>query len=101
MDNDMEREAKQNYLRENILEKEYDTNKFLEYLVSVKGENAHDVDVWTMDELMEVVENFIKESTTPAYHSDEEKKKETPVKEEPINMPQNVLSLILDQIRKL
>jgi len=37
MDQDIEREAKQNYLKTNILEKGYDANKFIAFLVDIKS----------------------------------------------------------------
>lgn len=46
-----EREEKQNYLREEILERNYDTEAFLNFLVSKKGEDAADLDLWTFTEL--------------------------------------------------
>ena len=44
-------EEKQNYLRETILEKGYDTNQFVQFLVDKKGENGADVAFWTMNDL--------------------------------------------------
>jgi hypothetical protein len=37
---DYSQEEKQNFLRENILEKGYDTNKFIDFLKSKKGEEG-------------------------------------------------------------
>jgi hypothetical protein len=54
-----ERDIKQTYLRENILENNYDTEEFLRFIVAVKGKQAGDVDVWTLEELKQVVNNFI------------------------------------------
>ena len=51
-------EEKQNYLRENVLEKGYDPNIFMEFLVSKKGEEAADLNVWTFDEIKATVEEF-------------------------------------------
>ncbi len=98
MDNDIEREAKQNYLREHILEREYDTNQFLENLMSIKGEDAADVDIWTMDELKEVVMTFIgeHEKAKQAYNSDEEKKPKE-IQTDIQILPQNVKQFNLDE----
>ena len=43
-------EEKQNFLREKILEKGYDTNQFVQFLINKKGENGADVSVWTMSD---------------------------------------------------
>ena len=51
-------EEKQNYLRENVLEKGYDPNVFMEFLVSKKGEEAADLNAWTFDEIKSTVEEF-------------------------------------------
>jgi hypothetical protein len=56
----METEDKQNYLRTEILEKDYDTDEFLQFLVSKKGEDAADLDLWTFDELKQAVNEFIR-----------------------------------------
>ena len=56
---DYSQEEKQNYLRENILEKGYDTNKFIDFLKSKKGEEGGDISSWSMPDLQEVVQEFI------------------------------------------
>lgn len=48
---DSDREEKQNYLRTEILENDYDTEEFLNFLISKKGEDAADLDLWTFSEL--------------------------------------------------
>ena len=53
-----EQEKKQSYLREEILEKNYDTQSFLDFLITKKGENASDINNWTIDELKNVVIEF-------------------------------------------
>jgi len=57
---DSSQEEKQNFLRETILEKGYDTNQFVQFLIDKKGENGADVKVWTMNDLKTVVKEFIK-----------------------------------------
>ena len=57
---DASQEEKQNFLREKILEKGYDTNQFVQFLIDKKGENGADVAVWTMVDLKKVVKEFIK-----------------------------------------
>ena len=53
-------EIKQSYLRKEILEKNYDANLFLEYLITKKGEIASDINNWTLEELKSVVSEFKK-----------------------------------------
>ena len=50
---------KQNFLRENILEKGYDVNQFVEFLKSKKGEAGSDISNWSMNDLYIVVKEFI------------------------------------------
>ena len=57
---DSSQEEKQNFLRESILEKGYDTSKFVEFLTSKKGEEGADVSNWSMNDLKVVVKEFIK-----------------------------------------
>ena len=53
-----EQEIKQTYLRKEILEKNYDANVFLEFLITKKGEIASDINNWTIEELKTVVSEF-------------------------------------------
>ncbi len=59
MTSDSTQEEKQNFLRENILEKGYDANLFVEFLIGKKGEEGADVGNWTMNDLQKVVKEFI------------------------------------------
>ena len=56
---EQEMEEKQNYLRENILNKGYDANEFVQFLQSKKGEAASDISNWSMRDLHLVVQEFI------------------------------------------
>ena len=56
---DNSQEAKQTFLRENILEKGYDVNIFVDFLISKKGEEGADVCSWSMNDLQIVVQEFI------------------------------------------
>ena len=56
---DSTQEDKQNYLRENILEKGYDVNMFINYLKSQKGEEGADISNWSMSDLQKVVQDFV------------------------------------------
>ena len=51
---------KQNFLREKILDKGYDTSQFVQFLTEKKGEDGADVANWTMEDLIQVVNEFIK-----------------------------------------
>ena len=53
-----EQEIKQSFLRKEILEKNYDANVFLEFLITKKGEIASDINNWTIEELHTVVSEF-------------------------------------------
>jgi hypothetical protein len=50
-----ERQAKQNYLRETVVEAGYDPSIFVEYCEGLRGT---DVDLWQFDELKECVADF-------------------------------------------
>ena len=60
MSDDATTEEKQNFLRETILDKGYDVNKFVQFLIDKKGEGGADVAVWSMYDLQIVVKEFIK-----------------------------------------
>ena len=55
---------KQNYLRENILEKGYDASQFINFLKYKKGEEGEDISNWSMPDLQNVVQEFISLSST-------------------------------------
>ena len=52
-------EEKQNYLRENILNRGYDANIFINFLKTKKGEEGADISNWSMPDLQQVVQEFI------------------------------------------
>jgi hypothetical protein len=58
MDSEIEREKKQEYLRKEILESNYDTNEFLSFLISKYGDDAADIDQYTFDELSKIISDF-------------------------------------------
>ena len=53
-----EQETKQAYLRKEILDKDYDAQSFLDFLITKKGENASDINNWTIEELKTIVVEF-------------------------------------------
>lgn len=52
-------ELKQNYLRENILDKGYEAEDFVSYLTSKKGEEGVNLNNWSLEELKSVVQEYI------------------------------------------
>ena len=51
-------ELKQQFLREEILEKNYDPQSFIDFLTLKKGEIAADINNWTLDELKDIVVEY-------------------------------------------
>lgn len=65
MEGEDTRALKQKYLKDKILSAGYDKIKFANFMV-MRRTNGTDVDVWEMDELMEVVEDFIRQQESEA-----------------------------------
>jgi hypothetical protein len=57
-------ESKQAFLRVTILDKNYDPEDFLNYLISLKGNFAGNVEIWTLEELKKVVNTYIEMKTS-------------------------------------
>ena len=55
-----EQEKKQAFLRQEILDKNYDPQSFIDFLVSKKGETAADINNWTLEELNSIVIEYKK-----------------------------------------
>ena len=53
-------EEKKAYLRQQILEKGYDKDDFLLFLMTKKGQEGLDIDNWEVCELMSIVSEYIK-----------------------------------------
>ena len=51
-------EEKQNYLRKNIIDQGYDPATFEEYLLKLKGEEGLDIENWSKNDLIKVVQDF-------------------------------------------
>ena len=66
--------AKQTFLRENILEKGYDAEDFMKLLQNKKGESGLDLISWTMNELKEAVNEFVQDKS-PEFSPIEEEEK--------------------------
>ena len=58
-ENNSDLEEKQNYLRQNILERGYDGNTFANFLIQKKGEDGADISNWSLNDLKDVVNEFI------------------------------------------
>ena len=52
-------EEKQNYLRENILEKGYDAENFVLFLTEKKGDEGVNLSYWSLEELKYLVKEYI------------------------------------------
>ena len=50
-----EMEVKQNYLREKIINSGYDPNEFMNYLIGINGEDATDINNYTLEDLKKVI----------------------------------------------
>ena len=61
-------EEKQNYLRENILDKGYEAEEFVTYLTSKKGDEGVDLGNWSLNELKLVVQEYILTHPIPTSH---------------------------------
>ena len=70
-------EQKQNFFRENILNKGYVAEEFMSYLNTKKGEKGLDLVNWTMEELEETVSEFIEIKNKMKEKNTTEKSKKT------------------------
>lgn len=55
MENSDDVDAKQNYLREEIIDQDYDPEEFLNYLNNIKGEEVTELNNISMQELVIVL----------------------------------------------
>ena len=80
-------EAKKELLQKEILDKNYDQNKFIEFCTS-KKENGDDLTQWTLEELQEIVKEFIKtqEETSENTNKNVEEKTNSEEKKEGENI---------------
>jgi len=70
---------KQTFLRENILEQGYDAEEFMKLLQDKKGESGLDLLSWTMNELKDAVNEFIKNKSPEYVPLAEEEKNENTI----------------------
>ncbi len=72
MEEEYSTEEKQIFLRENILEKGYDVNIFINFLKSKKGgDEGADISSWSMTDLQNVVQEFITLSASMAEQQEQ------------------------------
>lgn len=57
-----ETDYKQNYLRENIIDKNYNPEDFIQFLTDNYGESATDIDQYSIEDLKKIVDQFTKEN---------------------------------------
>ena len=83
---------KQELLKSEIVAKNYDGNKFLQFCLN-KKENGDDMNNWTYDELKQCVEDFIESQKPKTKDNPEEKPKEENLqeKEEEKNENNNII----------
>lgn len=68
-------EEKQNYLRKEIMNQNYNTDKFSDYISNLK-ENGVDLNNWTLEELKEVVTSFKNQENSEETNEEENLKRE-------------------------
>lgn len=76
---DEELTKKQTFLRENVLEKGYDAESFMVFLQAKKGDAGLDLNLWSMDELVKTVEEFVKDKEPDKEEAEKQKIKSAEV----------------------
>ena len=89
MNDDSSEEEKQNFLRENILNKGYDANKFVEFLIGKKGEDGADIGNWSMRDLQLVVNEFISMQSNDYNPPQEQQNSDNNINNKPIPTVKN------------
>ena len=64
-------ESKQQYLREQILDKGYDPNQFFTFLLSKRNEEEANLETWSFPDLQNVVNEFIMLSNNPQQNDEQ------------------------------
>ena len=69
---------KQNLIREEIINKGYDSIQFIEYLIQCKGAGGENINLWSLQDLKYAIKDFIElnKSTNPKKENNVENKKE-------------------------
>ena len=73
-------QAKQNLLQNEIIDKNYDKTAFINFCLS-KKENGDDLNNWTLDELREIVTEFVKTQNEANPEQAPEQKVESPTEQ--------------------
>lgn len=81
-----DREKKQQYLRDEIIDKDYDSSQFLAFLIERNGEDAADIDAYSFSELVAIVKQFTDShkpecQSAQKIHYDSDPEEKTPVEE--------------------
>ena len=50
---------KQNLIREEIINKGYDSIQFIEYLIQCKGPGGENINIWTISDLKNAIKDYI------------------------------------------
>lgn len=79
-----QRAAKQNFLREEILDNGFDPHEFTEFIESKRGAN---IDLWSFDELKDIVSQFKLHLKQQSEKRKKESKKPQEVREEEPSQP--------------
>ena len=59
---------KQNLIKSNIIDKNYDKNLFFSFCMNKQGSKGDDLSNWTIEELKEAINNFIKNKMIKIYY---------------------------------
>ena len=81
-ENNEEIQAKQTLLQTEIIDKNYDKTAFINFCLS-KKENGDDLNNWTLDELKEIVNEFVNTQNEAQQEQNVEKKIEIQASETP------------------
>ena len=77
-------EAKQNYLRQEIIEKGFSPDEFANFLSKTKGEDAADLNSYSLEDLQDIVRKFKEPKELEKEKIEKEKIEEEKIKEEKI-----------------
>lgn len=95
--------SKQDYLKKEIIDKNYNQDKFIDYCLH-KKENGDDLNCWGFEELQEAVQDFIRlNSETKKFESkeSEEMNVEQVEKLENYNVSHYIYSLLIVRLVKI
>ena len=78
---------KQNLIREKIINRGYDSIKFIEYLIQCKGPGGENINIWSVNDLKNAIIDFIYISDNSKKDND---KKDNPSNSDKINDDKNI-----------